>query len=91
MDSTQEKNRLAARRTLRRRRGLVVLPNGAEVPWAEVLVHVAQVRGELVELEREAVLTARAGGLSWDAISARLGGTPTGERLRQKYGHAARS
>jgi hypothetical protein len=33
-----------------------------------------------------AVREARAGGWSWDKISAALGGTPNGETLRRNFG-----
>jgi hypothetical protein len=88
--STQEaRNLIAARRTKKRRQGVVVPANGGpEVHWSEMLEQVARVRLAADELELEAVTTARVAGYSWDRISVALGGRPTGERLRQKYARA---
>ncbi len=92
--TTQEaRNLVAARRTRKRRQGIVVPDSGADMGWRDVLGQVARVRYAADQLELEAVTAARVAGFSWDRISVALGGTPSGERLRQKYARlvAARS
>jgi hypothetical protein len=84
----EQQNLLAARRTKKRRLGVVVPDQGPEMPWQDVLGQVARVRLAADELEVEAVTTARVAGWSWDRISVELGGRPSGERLRQKYAAA---
>ena len=67
-------------------RGEAVGATGQEMSWQQACAHVRQLREDADRLERLAVVTARRKGLSWDAISVLLGGKPTGERLRQRFG-----
>ena len=85
MTTQEQRNRLAALRTKHRRQGVATLANGASMPWQEVLHQVAHTRAQLDAMELEAVTVARVAGVSWDRISVALGGTPTGEGLRQKF------
>jgi hypothetical protein len=75
----------------KRKDGLVVVegPPGQaprDVPWSDLLGQVAATREHLAVLEREAVAVAREVGASWDTISVRMGGHPSGEQLRRRHG-----
>lgn len=91
MRTPEDRNRLAALRTKHRRQGIATLPNGAQIPWQEALQQVAQTRAQLDAVEVEAITAARVAGMSWDRISVALGGRPTGEGLRQKFGALVKS
>lgn len=58
----------------------------AVVPWQGLVRDALAARARAQLLEAEAVRAARLAGVSWRAISESLGGEPTYETLRQRYG-----
>jgi len=68
-----------------------VLVDGRPWPVESVLGHVREARAAADALEAAAVAAGREAGLSWDRLSVMLGGRPSGERLRQRYGAAGSS